>query len=68
LTRSQLGEYLLGTADEGLSDYIEFHLRSVGCRVCEANLHDLREASQATSDSTRRRRRFFESSAGNLSR
>jgi len=33
LSRSQLGGYLLGTADEGLADYIEFHLRSVGCRV-----------------------------------
>ena len=68
LTRSQLGGYLLGTADEGLADYVEFHLRTVGCRICEANLQDLREASQAGTDSARRRRKFFESSAGNLSR
>lgn len=68
LSRSQLGAYLLGTADDGLSDYIEFHLRSIGCRICEANLQDLRESRQSAPDSAQRRRRFFESSAGKLSR
>lgn len=67
VTRSQLGGYLLGTVDEGLADYIEFHLRTIGCRVCAANLQDLREASQSREDSVRRRRQFFESSAGKLS-
>ncbi len=66
LSRSQLGGYLLGTATDELSDYVEFHLRTVGCRLCEANLQDLRESRGPTPDSTRRRRKFFESSAGNL--
>lgn len=68
LSRSQLGAYLLGTADDGLADYIEFHLRSIGCRLCEANLQDLRAATQPTEGSAQRRRKFFESSAGKLSR
>jgi hypothetical protein len=67
LSRPQLGAYLLGTADEGLADYIEFHLRSVGCRICEANLQDLRQSSQSPAGSAHRRRKFFESSAGKLS-
>ncbi|MGD9858018.1 MAG: hypothetical protein AB7U20_23985 [Planctomycetaceae bacterium] len=67
LSRSQLGGYLLGTASSELADYIEFHLRTIGCRVCDANLHDLRESSRATPETARRRRKFFESSAGRLS-
>ncbi|MCA9025712.1 MAG: hypothetical protein KDA86_10910 [Planctomycetaceae bacterium] len=66
LTRSQLGGYLLGTASNDLADYIDFHLRTIGCRLCEANLQDLRESSQSPTDTTRRRRKFFESSAGSL--
>lgn len=66
LSRSQLGSYLLGTASDELADYIEFHLRTIGCRLCEANLQDLRESSQQTPEASRRRRKFFESSAGNL--
>jgi len=66
LSRGQLGGYLLGTAADDLADYIEFHLRTIGCRICEANLHDLRESSRRTPDASRRRRKFFESSAGNL--
>lgn len=67
LSRSQLGSYLLGTADDGLADYVEFHLRTIGCRICQANLQDLRQASTAPGESTQRRRKFFESSAGKLS-
>lgn len=66
LSRSQLGSYLLGTASDDLTDYIDFHLRTIGCRLCEANLQDLRESSRSPEDSSRRRRKFFESSAGNL--
>ncbi|MBL8849915.1 MAG: hypothetical protein JNG89_09530 [Planctomycetaceae bacterium] len=68
LTRSQLGSYLLGTLDSGLHAYIDFHLQTVGCRICAANLRDL-EASQQRTDghSQLRRRKFFESSAGLLS-
>jgi hypothetical protein len=65
-TRGQLGSYLLGTLPAGMADYIEFHIRSVGCRICTANLHDLEQSARSSPDSSARRRRFFESSAGQL--
>jgi hypothetical protein len=69
LSRSQLGAYLLGTLEPALADYIEFHLRTVGCRLCAANLHDLEEGRRAEGMTQQsRRRKFFESSAGRLSR
>ena len=66
-SRSELGTYLLGVADSNLEDYLSFHLGLVGCRVCQANLDDLRalQASGAE-EPTGRRQRYFESSAGLL--
>ena len=64
-SRSQLGGFLLSTLSGDQAEYIEFHLQTVGCRVCQANLSDLEEQS-AQSDATPRRRKFFESSAGLL--
>ncbi len=61
-TRNQLGSFLLGTLDPALTEYIEFHLRSVGCRLCAANLDDLERSMKTTPETTDRRRRFFESS------
>ncbi|MEZ6057956.1 MAG: hypothetical protein R3C01_14755 [Planctomycetaceae bacterium] len=65
-TRSELGSLLLGTADEAEKTYIEFHLRTIGCRVCLANLDDLQASQSADSEAPLRRQRFFESSAGTL--
>jgi hypothetical protein len=65
-TRNQLGSFLLGTLDASLAEYVEFHLRSVGCRICAANLDDLERSTKQGGESTVRRRRFFESSAGQL--
>jgi hypothetical protein len=64
--RSELGGYLLGTLPKGASEFVEFHLKTVGCRVCQANLNDLEEHASQVAESPRRRRRFFESSAGLL--
>ena len=64
-TRHQLGSYLLGALANDLSQYIDFHLETVGCRYCAANLDDLRQSQQASSnETTRRRQKFFQSSAG----
>jgi len=66
-SREQLGSYLLGVADESVADYMNFHLQFVGCRFCEANLDDLRQRQEETSETTaRRRQRYFQSSAGYL--
>src|SRR5688572_24975053 len=41
-SRDQLGSYLLGAMDGDQADYITFHIESVGCRYCQANLQDLK--------------------------
>ncbi len=64
--RTELGGYLLGTLSPDAAAYVEFHLNTVGCRVCQANLNDLEEQSTQTGQVPDRRRRFFESSAGLL--
>jgi hypothetical protein len=65
-TRSELSGYLLGTLGTDEGNYIEFHLMTVGCRVCQANLLDLEQHASEAADAPNRRRRFFESSAGLL--
>ena len=66
--RSELGAFLLGTLEALRHDYVDFHLRTIGCRYCVANLADLEEELKKSDDAPRRRLRFFESSAGYLSR
>jgi hypothetical protein len=66
-TREQLGSYLLQVLDPELQDYIEFHLRTISCPFCLANLADLEMMQQeAPPRAKERRRRIFESSAGYL--
>ena len=68
-TREQLGGHLLGTLPAGFANYIDFHLRAIGCRVCQANLMDLENQQAEAVETTRtRRRRYFQSSAGYLAR
>ncbi len=64
-SRSEIGGYLLRTLSDEAAAYVEFHLQTIGCRVCRANLNDLEERS-SQADPKHRRRRFFESSAGLL--
>lgn len=67
-TRTELGSFLLGAADSTRAEYIEFHLRVIGCRYCTANLVDLEQtAGEQAEEVTRRRQKFFQSSAGYLS-
>jgi hypothetical protein len=68
-SREQLGSLLLGALPEEMADYLSFHLETVGCRYCQANLADL-ERQQAESQSAvqTRRRKYFQSSVGHLRR
>ena len=67
--RSELGQYLLGTLAPEPADYIRFHLTTVGCRYCQANLADLEAAAQPEPELTQRRsQRYFQTSAGYLKR
>ncbi len=68
-TREQLGSYLLGALDEGVSEYIRFHLETIECRYCQASLADLqRRQSESQSVQGERRRRYFQSSVGRVRR
>lgn len=64
-SREELGQFLLELLDEPQADYIEFHLQTVQCRYCNANLEDLRSAAES-SEPTRRRQKYFQTSAGYL--
>lgn len=64
--RAELGSFLLGTLGDAEVDYINFHVRTLGCRYCAANVADLSEAARANKPDSSRRRRYFESSAGRL--
>jgi hypothetical protein len=70
-SREQLGSQLLGILNEEMAEYITFHIETIGCRYCQANLDDLKQqqaAAQrpATEQLTKRRRKYFQSSAGFL--
>ena len=64
-TREQLGGYLLQALDDDLLDYIAFHLTTVGCAYCTANLDDLQQRqAEATNEGAKsRRKRIVNSSA-----
>jgi hypothetical protein len=71
-TREQLGSHLLGILPEEEADYIRFHVETIGCRYCQANLDDLKSQQAAAAkdahgeQTTRRRKKYFQSSAGHL--
>ncbi len=65
-TRSQLGQFILEALDDDLADYVRFHLESIGCRYCQANVADLREAAADIAQPQLRRQRYFQTSAGLL--
>jgi hypothetical protein len=67
-SRDQLGSYLLQVLEPELQDYLDFHLQTIACPFCLANLADLRDLQKEPAPKVQqRRRRFFESSAGYLS-
>ena len=66
-TREQLGSYLLGALSDDQLEYIRFHLDTVGCRFCNANMHDMKARQEENEEvKATRRRRYFDSSAGYL--
>jgi hypothetical protein len=68
-TREQLGSYLLDALEKEHHDYVRFHLETVGCSFCLANLSDLQTLQTEPPAKTReRRKRIFETSSRYLSR
>lgn len=66
-SREHLGSFLLGVLESEQADYVAFHVQTIGCRFCQANLQDLkRQQEEAAETSVRRRSKYFHSSAGYL--
>jgi hypothetical protein len=66
-SREQLGSYLLQVLDAEQQQYIAFHLETIGCPFCQANLADLQTRQQESVPAAqKRRKRFFQTSAGLL--
>jgi hypothetical protein len=67
-TREQLGSYLLEALDAEFQGYVTFHLQTIGCPFCKANLEDLKSLQEEPAAKIQqRRKRIFQSSAGLLS-
>ncbi len=65
--RDRLGSFLLGVLDDDVQDYVQFHLQTIGCAYCLANLADLQTQQQdADGQVKKRRKRYFQTSAGLL--
>lgn len=68
-SRSDLAGYLAGRLTGPEREYLEFHLHSIQCPVCQANLLDLQQKNETSgTEGVQRRQRIFESSAGGLRR
>jgi hypothetical protein len=67
-TRDQLGGYLLQALDPDLWDYIDFHLKIVGCPFCQANLEDLEKRQAEAAEQTRTRRKRIVNSSRDVLR
>jgi hypothetical protein len=61
--RAVWAAYLAGRLGDGLSQYLQFHLDTSGCRICEASVRDL---SRGGCDDEARVQKIFQSSAGAL--
>jgi RNA polymerase sigma-70 factor (ECF subfamily) len=66
LKRSTIGSYLLGVLEEPWQSYTAFHLQTVECLMCRANLEDL-SAESEQSPQEEVTERMFQSSVGFLS-
>ena len=66
-TREQLNGHLHSILDAEFDKYVEFHLTTVACPTCLANLDDLKaKQAEAAPKTKKRRRKIFDSSAGIL--
>ncbi|MCH8216805.1 MAG: sigma-70 family RNA polymerase sigma factor [Planctomycetes bacterium] len=66
--RSTIGASLLGTLDEQWSEYVDFHLNTLGCHTCRANLDDLKRQNEESDHPRALHSRFMESTVGFLNK
>lgn len=67
LKRSTIGSYLLGVLEEPWQSYTTFHLETVQCLMCRANLEDLSAESEQVGPGNALGQKMFQSSVGFLS-
>lgn len=67
LKRGTIGSYLLGVLEEPWQTYTAFHLDTVKCLMCRANLEDLRAEGEEQPAVEQLSERMFQSSVGFLS-
>lgn len=66
-SREDLGNLVMGILDEAQTEYIHFHIKTIGCGYCQSNLIDLQERNkEAKNHTSQRRQKMFASSAGFL--
>ena len=66
-SREELGNLVMGILEESYADYIQFHIKTIGCGYCQSNLIDLQDRSKEhKAHTTLRRQKMFASSAGFL--
>ena len=63
-SREQLGSYLLDVLDPDFAGYVGFHIETVECPFCRANVDDLRKKAEVDTGQapSERRRQIFHSS------
>jgi anti-sigma factor RsiW len=66
-SRQEWGSFLLGGLPAAQVEFCRFHLKTAGCRRCQANLADLERQQGREPAAATRRQRYFQSSAGRLS-
>ncbi len=66
-SREELGSYLLGVLPKAHAAYIRFRISTLKCRYTTANLNDLQaRQKEAEAQVSARRRKYFQSSVGQL--
>jgi hypothetical protein len=66
-SREELGSYLLGVLPKAHAAYIRFRISTLKCRYTTANLNDLQaRQKEAEAQISARRRKYFQSSVGQL--
>lgn len=63
--RAVWAAWVEGRLGDAMSQYLSFHLQTVGCRYCHANVEDLRH-HDSSREAASRVRKIFETSVGRL--
>ena len=66
--RSTIGALHLGTLDQDWHDYVDFHLNTLGCHFCRANLDDLKQKNAEDNSPRSLHTRIMESTIGFLNK